>query len=93
MTKQSVSNPIKHTITVTKVVHVANSALRGSSAPSSTSIHTSMTTVPSNREQVCFYSPICRKGLLMEIIPIFCLLDSAERPSEDRKCEEHRPKG
>lgn len=52
VTKQSVSNPIKHTITVTKVVHVANSALRGSSAPSSTSIHTSLTTVPSNREQI-----------------------------------------
>uniref|UniRef100_A0A8D0A4C3 Protein strawberry notch homolog 1 n=1 Tax=Sander lucioperca TaxID=283035 RepID=A0A8D0A4C3_SANLU len=29
VTKQSVTNPIKHTITVTKVVHVANSALTG----------------------------------------------------------------
>uniref|UniRef100_A0A3Q1HWS5 Protein strawberry notch homolog 1 n=1 Tax=Anabas testudineus TaxID=64144 RepID=A0A3Q1HWS5_ANATE len=38
VTKQSVTNPIKHTITVTKVVHVANSALRGSSAPSATII-------------------------------------------------------
>uniref|UniRef100_A0AAQ5ZMH6 Protein strawberry notch homolog 1 n=1 Tax=Amphiprion ocellaris TaxID=80972 RepID=A0AAQ5ZMH6_AMPOC len=38
VTKQSATNPIKHTITVTKVVHVANSALRGSSTPSSTSI-------------------------------------------------------
>uniref|UniRef100_A0A665U2B2 Protein strawberry notch homolog 1 n=1 Tax=Echeneis naucrates TaxID=173247 RepID=A0A665U2B2_ECHNA len=38
VTKQSVTNPIKHTITVTKVVHVANSALRGSSTPSSTNI-------------------------------------------------------
>uniref|UniRef100_A0AAQ6A2B9 Protein strawberry notch homolog 1 n=1 Tax=Amphiprion ocellaris TaxID=80972 RepID=A0AAQ6A2B9_AMPOC len=36
VTKQSATNPIKHTITVTKVVHVANSALRGSSTPSST---------------------------------------------------------
>uniref|UniRef100_A0A665U6R2 Protein strawberry notch homolog 1 n=1 Tax=Echeneis naucrates TaxID=173247 RepID=A0A665U6R2_ECHNA len=36
VTKQSVTNPIKHTITVTKVVHVANSALR---------------VVPSNRDQ------------------------------------------
>ncbi|XP_072310428.1 protein strawberry notch homolog 1 [Eucyclogobius newberryi] len=51
VTKHSVSNPIKHTITVTKVVHVANSALRGSSAPSSASI-SPLTTVPSNREQI-----------------------------------------
>uniref|UniRef100_A0A8D3BPU8 Protein strawberry notch homolog 1 n=1 Tax=Scophthalmus maximus TaxID=52904 RepID=A0A8D3BPU8_SCOMX len=36
--KQSVTNPIKHTITVTKVVHVANSALRGSSTPSTTTV-------------------------------------------------------
>uniref|UniRef100_A0A8C4GYE9 Protein strawberry notch homolog 1 n=1 Tax=Dicentrarchus labrax TaxID=13489 RepID=A0A8C4GYE9_DICLA len=38
VTKQSATNNIKHTITVTKVVHVANSALRGSSTPSTTSI-------------------------------------------------------
>uniref|UniRef100_A0A8D0A5X0 Protein strawberry notch homolog 1 n=1 Tax=Sander lucioperca TaxID=283035 RepID=A0A8D0A5X0_SANLU len=44
VTKQSVTNPIKHTITVTKVVHVANSALRGSSNPSS-SIPPSASTV------------------------------------------------
>lgn len=52
-TKQSVANPIKHTITVTKVVHVANSALRGcSTPPSSTNIPPSMSTVvPSNRDQ------------------------------------------
>uniref|UniRef100_A0A3B4VNS4 Protein strawberry notch homolog 1 n=1 Tax=Seriola dumerili TaxID=41447 RepID=A0A3B4VNS4_SERDU len=42
-TKQSVTNPIKHTITVTKVVHVANSALRGSSTPSSTTVPPSAT--------------------------------------------------
>uniref|UniRef100_A0A3Q2CJT8 Protein strawberry notch homolog 1 n=1 Tax=Cyprinodon variegatus TaxID=28743 RepID=A0A3Q2CJT8_CYPVA len=33
-TKQSVTNPIKHTITLTKVVHVANSGLRTSATPS-----------------------------------------------------------
>ncbi|XP_026210694.1 protein strawberry notch homolog 1 isoform X2 [Anabas testudineus] len=53
VTKQSVTNPIKHTITVTKVVHVANSALRGSSAPSATIIPPSASTeVPSNRDQI-----------------------------------------
>ncbi|XP_051794819.1 protein strawberry notch homolog 1 isoform X2 [Acanthochromis polyacanthus] len=53
VTKQSATNPIKHTITVTKVVHVANSALRGSSTPSSTSIPPSASTVvPSNRDQI-----------------------------------------
>lgn len=58
VTKQSVTNPIKHTITVTKVVHVANSALRGSSTPSSTSIPPSVSTVvPSNRDQVCLWKP------------------------------------
>uniref|UniRef100_A0A3Q2YJN6 Protein strawberry notch homolog 1 n=1 Tax=Hippocampus comes TaxID=109280 RepID=A0A3Q2YJN6_HIPCM len=36
-TKQSAGNPVKHTITVTKVVHVANSATRGSSTATSTS--------------------------------------------------------
>uniref|UniRef100_A0A3B5M146 Protein strawberry notch homolog 1 n=1 Tax=Xiphophorus couchianus TaxID=32473 RepID=A0A3B5M146_9TELE len=40
-TKQSVTNPIKHTITVTKVVHVTSSGLRASATPP-----------PSN--QVCF---------------------------------------
>ncbi|XP_054469169.1 protein strawberry notch homolog 1 isoform X2 [Anoplopoma fimbria] len=53
VTKQSVTNPIKHTITVTKVVHVANSALRGCSSPSSTNIPSSASTVvPSNRDQI-----------------------------------------
>ncbi|XP_008296811.1 protein strawberry notch homolog 1 isoform X2 [Stegastes partitus] len=53
VTKQSATNPIKHTITVTKVVHVANSALRGSSTPSFTSIPPSASTVvPSNRDQI-----------------------------------------
>lgn len=57
-TKQSATNNIKHTITVTKVVHVANSALRGSSTPSSTSIPPSASTVvPSNRDQVCLFKP------------------------------------
>uniref|UniRef100_A0A8C5B4X0 Protein strawberry notch homolog 1 n=1 Tax=Gadus morhua TaxID=8049 RepID=A0A8C5B4X0_GADMO len=46
-TKQS-TNPIKHTITVTKVVHVA-STLRGSSSPSSPSVSTA---VPLNRDQI-----------------------------------------
>uniref|UniRef100_A0A8D3CLZ1 Protein strawberry notch homolog 1 n=1 Tax=Scophthalmus maximus TaxID=52904 RepID=A0A8D3CLZ1_SCOMX len=51
--KQSVTNPIKHTITVTKVVHVANSALRGSSTPSTTTVPPSaLTLVPSNRNQI-----------------------------------------
>lgn len=58
VTKQSATNNIKHTITVTKVVHVANSALRGSSTPSSTSIPTSTSTVvPSNRDQVRLWKP------------------------------------
>uniref|UniRef100_A0A8C4GYU0 Protein strawberry notch homolog 1 n=1 Tax=Dicentrarchus labrax TaxID=13489 RepID=A0A8C4GYU0_DICLA len=53
VTKQSATNNIKHTITVTKVVHVANSALRGSSTPSTTSIPPSVSTVvPSNRDQI-----------------------------------------
>ncbi|XP_069557110.1 protein strawberry notch homolog 1 isoform X2 [Brachyistius frenatus] len=52
-TKQSATNPIKHTITVTKVVHVANSALRGSSMPSSAGTPPSASTVvPSNRDQI-----------------------------------------
>uniref|UniRef100_A0A8C3A5E5 Strawberry notch homolog 1 (Drosophila) n=1 Tax=Cyclopterus lumpus TaxID=8103 RepID=A0A8C3A5E5_CYCLU len=44
VTKQSVINPIKHTITVTKVVHVANSALRGCSSPSTTTFSQSAST-------------------------------------------------
>ncbi|XP_076019895.1 protein strawberry notch homolog 1 [Genypterus blacodes] len=53
VTKQSVTNPIKHTITVTKVVHVANSALRASSTGSTTTFPPSASTiVPSNREQI-----------------------------------------
>uniref|UniRef100_A0A3Q3FJI9 Protein strawberry notch homolog 1 n=1 Tax=Kryptolebias marmoratus TaxID=37003 RepID=A0A3Q3FJI9_KRYMA len=43
VTKQSVTNPIKHTITVTKVVHVANSALVSPSVS---------TVVPSNKDQI-----------------------------------------
>ncbi|XP_053196621.1 protein strawberry notch homolog 1 [Scomber japonicus] len=51
VTKQSVTNPIKHTITVTKVVHVTNAALRGSPTPSTTSVPPSVSTVvPSNKE-------------------------------------------
>ncbi|XP_020511435.1 protein strawberry notch homolog 1 isoform X2 [Labrus bergylta] len=54
VTKPSATNNIKHTITVTKVVHVTNSALRGSPTPSSTSIPVSSvsTVVPSNRDQI-----------------------------------------
>uniref|UniRef100_UPI003AADC2E0 protein strawberry notch homolog 1 n=1 Tax=Centroberyx gerrardi TaxID=166262 RepID=UPI003AADC2E0 len=53
VTKQSATNPIKHTITVTKVVHVTTAALRGSSSSSSTSVPPSVSTVvPSNREQI-----------------------------------------
>lgn len=54
VTKQSATNNIKHTITVTKVVHVASSALRGSAAPSSTAPAptTTSTVVPSNGDQV-----------------------------------------
>ncbi|XP_042365676.1 protein strawberry notch homolog 1-like [Plectropomus leopardus] len=63
VTKQSVTNPIKHTITVTKVVHVANSALRGSSTPSSTSIPPSASTVvPSNRDQQIQLKDLLRPG-------------------------------
>ncbi|XP_077353023.1 protein strawberry notch homolog 1 isoform X3 [Festucalex cinctus] len=51
--KQSAGNPVKHTITVTKVVHVANAALRGSCAPTSTSNTPSASTaVPSNKDQI-----------------------------------------
>uniref|UniRef100_A0A3P9PWP8 Protein strawberry notch homolog 1 n=1 Tax=Poecilia reticulata TaxID=8081 RepID=A0A3P9PWP8_POERE len=54
-TKQSVTNPIKHTITVTKVVHVASSGLRASATPPPTSVPPSVSTlVPSNKDQVCF---------------------------------------
>ncbi|XP_008323825.1 protein strawberry notch homolog 1 [Cynoglossus semilaevis] len=52
ITKQSVTNPVKHTITVTKVVHVANSALKGSSSPSTTNAPSSTTVVSSNRDQI-----------------------------------------
>uniref|UniRef100_A0A4W6D9J2 Strawberry notch homolog 1 (Drosophila) n=1 Tax=Lates calcarifer TaxID=8187 RepID=A0A4W6D9J2_LATCA len=59
VTKQSVTNPIKHTITVTKVVHVANSALR---------------VVPSNRDQVRLTGPVKTTGLkgnsLMELMKL-----------------------
>ncbi|XP_028273352.1 protein strawberry notch homolog 1 isoform X1 [Parambassis ranga] len=50
-TKQSATNPIKHTITVTKVVHVANSALRGSTPSSTSAPPSASTVVPSNRDQ------------------------------------------
>ncbi|XP_056146511.1 protein strawberry notch homolog 1 [Lampris incognitus] len=53
VTKQSTSNPIKHTITVTKVVHVTTSPLRTStSSPSTTTFPPTSTAVPSNREQI-----------------------------------------
>uniref|UniRef100_A0A096LTX0 Protein strawberry notch homolog 1 n=1 Tax=Poecilia formosa TaxID=48698 RepID=A0A096LTX0_POEFO len=52
-TKQSVTNPIKHTITVTKVVHVASSGLRASATPPPTSVPPSVSTlVPSNKDQI-----------------------------------------
>ncbi|KAM9735788.1 protein strawberry notch homolog 1 isoform 2-T3 [Menidia menidia] len=63
VTKQSVTNPIKHTITVTKVVHVANSALRDSSTPSSTSVPPSVSTiVPSNKDQQIQLKDLLRTG-------------------------------
>ncbi|XP_029300420.1 LOW QUALITY PROTEIN: protein strawberry notch homolog 1 [Cottoperca gobio] len=63
VTKQSVTNPIKHTITVTKVVHVTNSALRGSLTSSSTSIPPSVSTVvPSNRDQQIQLKDLLRTG-------------------------------
>ncbi|XP_068430874.1 protein strawberry notch homolog 1 isoform X2 [Clinocottus analis] len=53
VTKQSVTNPVKHTITVTKVVHVNNSALRGCSSPSTMTFPSSASTVvPSNKDQI-----------------------------------------
>ncbi|XP_020563107.1 protein strawberry notch homolog 1 isoform X3 [Oryzias latipes] len=52
-TKPSVVNPIKHTITVTKVVHVANSVLRGSPTLSSSSVPPSVSAVvPSSKDQI-----------------------------------------
>ncbi|XP_033979408.1 protein strawberry notch homolog 1 isoform X2 [Trematomus bernacchii] len=63
VTKQSVTNPIKHTITVTKVVHVSNSALRGTSTLSSTSTPSSApTVVPSNRDQQIQLKDLLRTG-------------------------------
>ncbi|XP_040053264.2 protein strawberry notch homolog 1 isoform X1 [Gasterosteus aculeatus] len=62
-TKQCVANPIKHTITVTKVVHVTNSALRGCSSPSITTTPSSASTlVPSNREQQIQLKDLLRSG-------------------------------
>ncbi|XP_032395029.1 protein strawberry notch homolog 1 isoform X3 [Etheostoma spectabile] len=62
VTKQSVTNPIKHTITVTKVVHVNNSALRGSSNPSSSIPPSASTVVPSNRDQQIQLRDLLRTG-------------------------------
>uniref|UniRef100_A0A674NSQ8 Protein strawberry notch homolog 1 n=1 Tax=Takifugu rubripes TaxID=31033 RepID=A0A674NSQ8_TAKRU len=59
VTKQSGTNNIKHTITVTKVVHVPNSALRSSST-SSTSIAASASTVVSD----------LKGGSLMELMKL-----------------------
>ncbi|XP_028319438.1 protein strawberry notch homolog 1 [Gouania willdenowi] len=54
VTKPSPTNPIKHTITVTKVVHVTNPALRGPSTPTSTCTPppSASAVVPSSREQI-----------------------------------------
>lgn len=49
VTKQSATNNIKHTITVTKVVHVPNSALRSSSTSSTSIASSASTVVPSTR--------------------------------------------
>ncbi|XP_056874617.1 protein strawberry notch homolog 1 isoform X1 [Takifugu flavidus] len=49
VTKQSGTNNIKHTITVTKVVHVPNSALRSSSTSSTSIAASASTVVPSTR--------------------------------------------
>lgn len=55
VTKQSGTNNIKHTITVTKVVHVPNSALRSSSTSSTSIAASASTVVPSTRsDQVRF---------------------------------------
>ncbi|KAM9794146.1 protein strawberry notch homolog 1 isoform X1 [Syngnathus typhle] len=52
-TKPLSGNSVKHTITVTKVVHVPNAALRGSSTPTSTITTPSVSTaVPSNPDQI-----------------------------------------
>ncbi|KAM9801252.1 protein strawberry notch homolog 1 [Neosynchiropus ocellatus] len=52
-TKQLVSNPIKHTITVTKVVHVNNAAMRGSSTPPAVGCTPSVSSaVPSSKEEI-----------------------------------------
>ncbi|XP_034564841.1 protein strawberry notch homolog 1 isoform X2 [Notolabrus celidotus] len=59
VTKPSVTNNIKHTITVTKVVHVSNSALRGSPAPSPPSVST---VVPCSREQQIQLKDLLRTG-------------------------------
>lgn len=51
-TKQLVSNPIKHTITVTKVVHVNNAAMRGSSTPPATCSPSVSSAVPSSKDEI-----------------------------------------
>lgn len=56
VTKQSATNNIKHTITVTKVVHVPNSALRNSSTSPTNIAASASTVVPSTRsDQVHFF--------------------------------------
>lgn len=100
MTKQSAINPVKHTITVTKVVHVANSTLRSSLAPSSTCIPPSASTVvPSNRDQVSLCSSYFQwvssqwKSILLGYANILISADSVERPPSAQQCEEHWSKG
>uniref|UniRef100_A0A4W6D8Z3 Strawberry notch homolog 1 (Drosophila) n=1 Tax=Lates calcarifer TaxID=8187 RepID=A0A4W6D8Z3_LATCA len=74
VTKQSVTNPIKHTITVTKVVHVANSALRGSSTPSTTTVPPSASTVQIQLKDLLRTGPVKTTGLkgnsLMELMKL-----------------------
>uniref|UniRef100_A0A1A8GCW5 Protein strawberry notch homolog 1 n=1 Tax=Nothobranchius korthausae TaxID=1143690 RepID=A0A1A8GCW5_9TELE len=63
VTKQTVTNPIKHTITVTKVVHVANSGLRASSTSLATNVPSSLSTiVPSNKDQQIQLKDMLRTG-------------------------------
>lgn len=102
VTKQPAINPVKHTITVTKVVHVANSTLRSSLAPSSTSIPPSASTVvPSNRDQVSLCSSyfqwinslVSGKAFYLVMVIILISADSVERPPSAQQCEEHWSKG
>uniref|UniRef100_H3D7L0 Protein strawberry notch homolog 1 n=1 Tax=Tetraodon nigroviridis TaxID=99883 RepID=H3D7L0_TETNG len=62
VTKQSATNNIKHTITVTKVVHVPSSALRSSSTSSTSIASSASAVVPSTRSDQIQLKDLLRTG-------------------------------